>query len=400
MGLRIGHIADNYPERRNIIGVLPEAQYVDLGLRNLSLIREKIQTRLRNMLSSGVERSIGGNNYVFRESARNRRVDLLHFFNTISYGPTPWVTTFETTVPRFHQTRDRHHGRSPGYADLADDKEIAEALKALADPACLGLIAISECSRKIQLDLLDIAPKLRDQVAAKLEVIKPPQRALTTFEAKEPLYRDEKLRLLFVGSSFHRKGGMEMLEALVRPEWRGKVDLTIVSNIQIDNYARRETQEEVNAARRMIQENRSWITHHEYLPNDQVLALMQRAHVGLLPTWADTYGYVVLEFQANGCPVITTDVRALPEMNDAASGWLVPVPKNRLGEAIYSTEAERGRVQRAIVDGLGHVFEEMLRDRAGLIGRSRNSLERIKRDHSPEGHAERLRTIYARAGHQ
>lgn len=397
MGLRIGHIADNYPERRNIIGALPEATYVDLGFRNLSLLRSKIQNRLRNMLFSGVERAIGGTNYVYRESGRNRRVDLLHFFNTISYGRTPWVTTFETTVPRFDQTRDRHHGTTPGYAALAGDGEVMDALRALADPSCIGLIAISECSRRIQLDLLGIAPDLSAQVAEKLHVIKPPQRSLTTFEEKRPLYDEGTLRFLFVGSSFHRKGGMEMLEALKAFKDHHDLELTIVSNIQIDNYARQETQEEVNAARKMIQENRSWITHYEYLPNDQVLALMKRAHVGLLPTWADTYGYVVLEFQASGCPVITTDVRALPEMNDAASGWLVPVPKNRLGEAIYSTAADRERMRQAIVGGMEQALTNVFSDRAALIERSRNSLERIRTEHSAERHAERLRTIYAKA---
>ena len=51
-----------------------------------------------------------------------------------------------------------------------------------------------------------------------------------------------------------------------------------------------------------------WITHYETLPNDYVLELMREQHVGLLPTWSDTYGYSVLEFQGIGVPVITTNV--------------------------------------------------------------------------------------------
>ncbi|MFT3885093.1 MAG: glycosyltransferase family 4 protein [Flavobacteriales bacterium] len=399
MRLRIGYIVDSYNERRNIIGALPDAQYVNLGLQNLSLIRSKIRNRLRNMLSSGVEQPIGDSNFVYNEGGRNKRVDVLHFFNTVSFGPTPWVTTFETIIPRFAQTRESHHGASPDYQDLAGDTEVTEALRALTAPQCLGLVTISECSLRMQLDMLDLVPELKAKVAGKLHVVKPPQRVLVTAEEKAPLFREKKLRLLFVGSSFHRKGGVELIEALKRFKAHHELELTIVSNVQLDNYARQETTEDLAAARRMIQENRSWITHHEQLPNEQVLALMGRAHIGLLPTWADTYGYSVLEFQASGCPVITTDVRALPEINDASTGWLVPVPKNRLGEGIYSTPQGAARMQHAIEEGLGKALEQAFSDRAGLVERSRNAVERIRRDHSFERHAEQLRAIYDTARH-
>ena len=37
-------------------------------------------------------------------------------------------------------------------------------------------------------------------------------------------------------------------------------------------------------------EEASWITHYEALPNSEVIDLCRKAHVGLLPTFADTYG--------------------------------------------------------------------------------------------------------------
>ena len=59
-----------------------------------------------------------------------------------------------------------------------------------------------------------------------------------------------------------------------------------------------------------------WISYVPKLTNNETLELMKKSHIGLLPTYADTYGYSVLEFQAAGCPVITTNVRALPEINN------------------------------------------------------------------------------------
>ncbi len=49
---------------------------------------------------------------------------------------------------------------------------------------------------------------------------------------------------------------------------------------------------------------------------------MRTADIGMLPSYADTYGFSVLEAQA-GNAVITTDIRALPEVNNPAVGWLI-----------------------------------------------------------------------------
>ncbi len=41
----------------------------------------------------------------------NLDVDLVHLFNGISYGRTPWVTSFETAVPRFFRGNGRTQGQ-------------------------------------------------------------------------------------------------------------------------------------------------------------------------------------------------------------------------------------------------------------------------------------------------
>jgi len=80
----------------------------------------------------------------------------------------------------------------------------------------------------------------------------------------------------------------------------------------------------------LILDNLDRITYYEYLPNNEILELMKyKIQVGMLPTRGDTYGYSVLEFQASGCPVISTDVRALLEINNEDCGWIINVPKNK-----------------------------------------------------------------------
>lgn len=62
---------------------------------------------------------------------------------------------------------------------------------------------------------------------------------------------------------------------------------------------------------------------------------MKKSDVGLLPTWADTYGYSVLEFQACGCPVISSNTRGLPEINNNEAGWIINMPLTKLKEIDY-----------------------------------------------------------------
>ena len=54
---------------------------------------------------------------------------------------------------------------------------------------------------------------------------------------------------------------------------------------------------------------------------------MSSCDVGLLPTWAESYGYSVLEMQACGLPVVTTNIRALPETN--VCGWKVKLTSGK-----------------------------------------------------------------------
>jgi glycosyltransferase involved in cell wall biosynthesis len=119
--------------------------------------------------------------------------------------------------------------------------------------------------------------------------------------------------------------------------------------------------------------------------------------VGLLPTWADTYGLFVLEAQASGCPVITTDVRALAEINNSRIGWLIRVPKDALGEAIYATPENRLELSQKIQAGLEEIIRGIVEDPSVIASKGQAALERIRTEHDPQDYAEKLRQIYQAA---
>lgn len=309
-----------------------------------------------------------------------RECDLLHFFNMASLGRTPWVTTFETAAPRWQERR-------PG--------AIRFGLKLLAGDPCKRLIAMSGCAADYQRAFLADYPDMAGAILSKMTVLHPPQRALVEAAPPAPT---EAIRFTLVGADFFRKGGREILRAFDRLLGEGApVRLSIVSTMAIDDYATRATADDLAEAHRLIAKWPDAIEHFTRLPNDQVLALFQRTNVALLPTWADTYGYSVLEAQAAGCPVLTTDIRALPEVNDAQTGWVIPVPKNDRGNGVLGSAAERARFADVLEAGIEAALREIIADPASIAVKGAASLAQIRANHDPLAHGRRLLEIYREA---
>lgn len=126
------------------------------------------------------------------------------------------------------------------------------------------------------------------------------------------------------------KGGRELIQVLSEFEDLYDFKLTLVSSLLYDDYFTHTPYEGMAEYREMIR-NKAWIDYYETLPNEKVLEKCKQANVGLLPSVGDTYGYSVLEMQAAGCPVITTNIRAFPEIDSEECGWICSLPVNELG---------------------------------------------------------------------
>lgn len=311
--------------------------------------------------------------------------DLLHFFNGVSSGRKPWMSTFETYLPRWVAYGG---GR------------LEWGLRQLAKPSCKRLIALSDCTRGIQEQFLQDHPAFAAEVMGKVSVLHPPQAPLLGAEAvEEKLGRmaagKESWELAFVGADFFRKGGLELLRAV--DHWIGKglpLRLTIVSAMHAGDYASHAGKDEHEAAMRIIAAHPQHIRHHSQLPYDAVLDLCRRADLGLLPTWADTYGYSVLEFMAAGCPVLATDIRALPEVVADDRGWLMPCRKDSWGNAVLHTAAERKAFSTQLLDQLIALLPAILQDPQGMAARGRAAYSHILRHHSPAAAAQQLESWY------
>ena len=296
-------------------------------------------------------------------------------FNTIRIDGGPFVVFFETTLPR-----------------ISKNRLILSFLqnRALGGNNCLGMIAISECARDLQL--------VKHGANAKLSVLHPPQRVLVNNGEESRWNNLDPVRFCFVGRDFCRKGGAEILrafDALKTEDWH----LTIVSSLSVDDYATQYTKQEQHSISQeistILNKRKNQITWHASLPNKHVLEVMRTSHIGLLPTWHDTYGYSVLEFQASGCPVITTDVRALPEINNNKCGWIIPIGE-KFGAKIspLKSHVQRKAFSLELAHNLREILNEILGSPRNLLRlKSQACIARIQAQHDPTSHKLALQKI-------
>ncbi len=392
--VKIGVLAyrmDFYTNLRIILNQLPEAEYVPV--RDIFSYRRALALKLNQVIGKPLFPTFDLNNQ-FEDFDLNR-VDVLHFSNGVSYGKTPWVSHFETILPRFSELLNV--AKDQQWQNLQPGRLTLKGLEALRSSSCKQIIAWSENAANIQRKLLsEISSEFREPILAKLCVLHPAQDVLVGDVPSREYDQAHPIRFILVGAGFFRKGGRELFRTFQKlaGEEGFPIRLVVVSSLRLEPYAAQETEEDLNWARQIIASKPKWLEYYEELPNSEVLDLLKNADVGLLPTWADTYGLSVLEAQACGCPVITTDVRALPEINNNRVGWLIRVPKDELGEAFYGTGEDRQRLSQEIQNGLESIIRSIVAEPAMIALKGQAALERIRTEHNPHDYAERLRQIY------
>lgn len=393
--LRVGVQKMNaYPEVRNIIEKLPNASYVEIKDRYAKIIHLKKKLRSYNKLKKIFKSKLYPTLkelYSFKTN-KTEDVDLIHLFNSISYGNENWGVTFETLIPFHNQKYITSFLRD----EVAEKQFFLKEIKILSSEKCKFLIAISDCTYKIQENFLSFYPKYKKKIIDKMVVIQPPQKTLLKHYKKTSI--NSELNFMFVGSEFFCKGGIEILNVFdkIKDKYQN-FSLTLIGDFDRFNGRCLLSLEEKKRLINIINKNKKRIIHHNELPNEEVLELMKTsAHVGLLPTHADTYGYSVLEFQASGCPVISTNLRALSEINNEDCGWLIDVSKSSLKEAFSNTSDELFEIQNTVEKKLEAIFIEILTKPEVIEKKGKKSLKRIELEHSPKEFSKKIKELYYR----
>jgi glycosyltransferase involved in cell wall biosynthesis len=247
-----------------------------------------------------------------------KKYDLIHAFNRIPLGLTPFIIGFESHLPRaFGLERSAYFRWLSGI--LASDR-------------CRKIICISNHARQIFADMHAEDP-LFPSLAAKLITRYPnlPVPAEDDAMAGKP---QDPLTLTFVGGHFGRKGGcvaVRMAElALSRSI---PIAVNIVSDLQVGPGVWTDPMEANFFEPYFKLLNLPNVRHYSALPNARVLELLRQSHFSILTTFSDTFGYSAIESMMNFTPVIATRQGALPEfIHNGENGILLDLPTNSLGE--------------------------------------------------------------------
>jgi glycosyltransferase involved in cell wall biosynthesis len=149
--------------------------------------------------------------------------------------------------------------------------------------------------------------------------------------------RSDRVRLLFVGGNFERKGGAVLLEVFRHLRLHERAELQVVT-------------------RDPVPPTPGVVVHHGLRNNSpELLALYQQADAFALPTLADCFSWASIEAMAAGLPVITTAVGGIPDIVEhGRTGYLLPPGDGRaLGAALQrliedaALRAAMGRAGRA-----------------------------------------------------
>ena len=161
------------------------------------------------------------------------------------------------------------------------------------------------------------------------------------------------------------------------------------------DYTTKTIKSDFLGASKLIDDMSDNITYYNRFENSEVKQLPRKTVIGLLPNYADTYGYSVREAQAAGYTVISSDIRALPEINNKSIGWILNFPKDEFGIGRLNSGSDRKIFSERLKSQLIKSTQDILASGSEQINTKGNlATEKIRRHYNPCTNAKVLKAIY------
>lgn len=215
-------------------------------------------------------------------------------------------------------------------------------LRLLRKPKCRKILTHSEASLN----------SLRLGLGSEFEAISNKTGVLPPAVPTRRLLRDppkksssEPLKVLFVGNHFFDKGGRELFYAFRRLRRRYDVELVLVS------AAPEHHRDYFESFSRVIKKEPG-VHLHSRVPQQMLWGeFFAKSDIFCMPSYMDTFGYVLMEAMANRLPVVSSDMFAIPEIvRDGETGLLVHTPFASFERDRLRTPETVRRYREAVLD--------------------------------------------------
>lgn len=375
-----------YPEKRMIIN-RTDNRYIYLNRKlDIGYIKARIISKIRKKESI---KNYNRNQGMFKPIYVSKNIDIIHTLNQTVSSNKPWVVSCEMCFPLYH----------PEMKENEKEKYYSKMKKYFLSSYCKKILPFSHYAKNVCLiDAKKYLSKSEYQsFKKKIQILYPPQKTYFNSAKIETKYKcidkKHKLNFVFVGRQFFRKGGYIALVALkeIRKKYTN-FNFIIISSLESDNKA---YNQEYSKIKKEIQEE-SWIKWYKSVSNKKVISILKQCHVGLLPTFGDTFGFSVLEMQACGCPVITSNNYALPEINNEKIGWICDIQGSikKYGKD-YFNKSTCDNTTDLMIKNLTKIITNILEeDPKNIIYKAILSLNRVKKANSPDLYSKNLNEIF------
>lgn len=232
---------------------------------------------------------------------RNLNPDIIHTQSLIHNAPV----MFSNIIFNFPYII---YGRG---SDVYFPKEPNKSISKLALKNASGVIALSEDMKKEMNKICN-----RDDIS-----VLPNGIELNKFKgiSEKKLFKKKEKTIIFVGSLRPVKGVKYLIKAMNTINKETDTNLIIVGD-GIDKEGLKTLVEELNL--------QDCIHFVGKIPNEDVPRYMAQADIFALPSLSEGFPVVVVEAMASGLPIVTTNVRGLPEIIKNGENGFVVEPQN------------------------------------------------------------------------